>query len=713
MAQLLREGESPLTIRWPGGERWSASVFVLKPGDKDGLLELVGTGSIRHRSSPLYVLTSAEATIAPRDGGEVAREWHDNNRVLWRVDGGARVNVDDEVFYVEAGQEHSSGRLILPEIFIPGVALADPMTVPCEAPVQPLYEDENGCSRSIEYGIEWRQAGKVVENSTNVRGIVTLRLKDEQGFTIDRRRLLVLPSAFQIIGRLNGEDGFIQWRGLDGWRVAAIDDDGRIFRSVDGREGILRISWQDAPHGRQMLRLQDPTGGVVDLWVDLEANDLILVGPDGRVRRDRPDLSLPAMRGMTIRSGRKEKIDLELYGGGVPAIVMRTVEGVAPMASLHDISAMLLGLSQNRGPRVVVKDSGGREICRIMRPQDQPFVEGKMLLFPVEDDDNVTGIARTLVAPDKEHALEKCGKKGVYRLPERLDGPCLVYLRSGDAVTTRPVLVDGGQPSPARLKEIPSLARCALVEDEGQRNEAFRNALSDIADKPDAGAAIATLVRTIVSLRGLSPRALDWTANLPCCPKLLCRILLSAAEDEIDTILALERDLPFLWMAQPLSAWRSAIITELDRAVFEIESFVGSRTDAKREAGADIVRRLDAIASRAIWFSAVKKYVGFQSGEMESLESLAQMHVKNCADLTAPIPTRWIEEARRDGLPNSIEKLNYVRHTALVAPVLLARVALERLQMTPELNAALRSALDADRAYVASAFPHCLEFIAK
>src|SRR5690606_16341484 len=115
---------------------------------------------------------------------------------------------------------------------------------------------------------------------------------------------------------------------------------------------------------------------------------------------------------------------------------------------------------------------------------------------------------------------------------------------------------------PARNIEFDTIDRLALIENETTRRAAYNENLHRIADKVDAGVQVSQIIRVIHSLRGLSPRALDLTRELANCPALLCRLLLAANSERTEAILELERDLPFLWMALPVSAWQHSASIE-------------------------------------------------------------------------------------------------------------------------------------------------------
>ena len=101
--------------------------------------------------------------------------------------------------------------------------------------------------------------------------------------------------------------------------------------------------------------------------------------------------------------------------------------------------------------------------------------------------------------------------------------------------------------------------------------------------------------------------------------------------------------------------------------------------------------------------------MGFPGTPNGELGQLVQDHIKLHGENILPVATGLIASAERLGLPQVISSRSYSQFPTLLAPVVLAALANDRITMTPKLAAALRDALDADQTYVSAAFPHCLK----
>ena len=713
VVQLIQDGAVPFSMLWPGGRASHGEVHVLAAIRSQESLVLVGTASTRSKFEELFVYTNVRAFVEPDAGASAKLDWSDADHALWRIRGAVVVKLPDgERYRVVSGSSEDDRRLIVGEGFFPGIHFSDRTLTPCYRPVE-IKIEENGVQRLPEQGkVECHQAGRPISDIGRAEGIVTLRWRDDDGFLIDSRRLVILPQQASIEGRLSDRGAEIKWAGLRGWTLKR----GGAERPAASESGSLTIPPHSGPTACQAIELIAPNDRRIELTVDLRCDRLTLVGPNGNVVAGVPTISMPNLRGMSLRSDKGVEINLQLIGGGMSAHVMRLVEGILPAESLLDLVAMLLGLSRERGPTVMVSSSDGRQLCRVKRPQLQPKIGrtvadgSEEILLSIDFADlgeASTPVARSLIDADREVVLERDDAAGTYRLPSAVVGPALIYARSGDAVSTRPTIVVGAPIPHARRENLLNIQSCALLVPDDLRESAYRGEFRRISGAADARPSIAHLQRTIVSLNGVSPRALDLTRWLPDFPALLCRVLLSSASDEIDIVHDLQRDLPFLWIAQPMDAWRDAIIAEHDSFIKDLAPLF-IHGDVRAEAAKDLKRRIDVLGERLPWFSAVKTMAGFPCEPGPGLMVIAQRHVRDHAELRARPASLLVQQAERFGLPDAIRRFDYPTHTTLAAPVVLASIVQGHCEMTPELQWALRTALDTDSIYVEEAFPHCL-----
>ncbi|RWL85667.1 MAG: hypothetical protein EOR67_21600 [Mesorhizobium sp.] len=703
---LSREGRTLPPVCWPGGRSVASACHVLKSTGREDRLELVGTGSVRSTAEVLLVWVSEQSNVLGHDGGGVERIWQSDQRALWRVEGMALVETEEgERYRVQAGaSSDDERRLDLETVFLPGLSLDDGSVQPVLAPLRPRTRGSGGDPR-----LRFLREGHEIRPRDAAEGLVTVQWLDDEGFLIDRARVLALPQGFGLEGRIEAGGARVSWQGLQGWQVAAVDVSGRQLEAERLDAGFV-VPWHGQPTAQLRVRLIDPYGSAVTAMLDLAANETVLVDASGKIRKDAPELSPANLRGAVLLTDRPVTIDLDLRGAGsARALIARRVEGETPMVKFGALAESLLGLSAERGPSVMIRDDRSRPLCTIRRSQTVPSVnDGKVLYANLDAD--AYAMARALLRPETELPLVQDGP-GLFQLPAEPDGPYLVYCRRGDAVVTRPCLID----APVNVASFSNPTRLqanSLISKEEERRRAIQEEFSGIANRTASGAELSYLIRIVGSLKGLSPRALDLMRELPSCPKLLCRLLLAASPERLEAILTLERDLPFLWMALPVDAWKEAAGAEWDRAAQELSTVFDS-VQASQQATGQMQKRFETLAERTVWFAGVSRSIGIGRIPAQDLRSVAQDYLRLRHDQEDDLPRSLAEHAVRLGVPPGLQGFDYNHFPMLLVPLCLAGIACEKLEMTPDVAAGLRNALDFDSTYIATAYPHCLEFLSK
>ncbi|MFN3831867.1 MAG: STY4851/ECs_5259 family protein [Allorhizobium sp.] len=705
---LLRDGKPIPQVCWPGGSPRTSNCFVLRPTDREDRLELLATGSVRSTLPILFVLTSKGSIVSGHAGGAVSSIWDDNTSALWQIEGMASVETPSGERYRVQSQADTSDdrRLEFEQLFLPNLIFEDASLVAVEAPLRIRQLGRDGGEEG-KGTVRILKSGRPIDARDEISGLVTAQWQDHEGFIIDRARLLVLPQTGRVLGHIDSDGARVEWRNLPGWRVDALDVDGALAPTRNRTIDSWLCPWAGTRNGYQRIQITDPAGNSIRARLRLMAKQIVLLDASGTVRNDRPELSLAELRGSLLLTDRPLLVDLDLRRAGASrALISRRIEGETPMVRFVDLAQSLLGLSNERGPSVFLLDDSQRTICSIRRPQEQPTIVGDRIEFASAPANGEITVVRSLRHPDEEHVLGDDQQLSL-PLPAGISGPLLVYRRKGDAVTTRPTVTIGARDA---VYEEPAdaIAQAALLEDEVTRRRAYHALFKEVAVDAAAGSTISRIVRTVHSLRGLSPRAMDITRELPKFPTLLCRLLLAANSERVESILGLERDLPFLWMAQPIEAWQDAAVAEWERAKVEFALFYDT-SEAQRQATALMMERIGFLVERTQWFAGIRAELGF-GGELDgSLRQLAQDHVRLQVDQSEPIATTLIVDAERAGLPADVASLNYEHYATLVAPVVLAAVAKKRLEWSPSIAAGLRNALDIDQNYVTAAFPHCLK----
>ncbi|CCF21880.1 protein of unknown function [Pseudorhizobium banfieldiae] len=705
---LVRDGMAIPAVCWPGGSQRVSNCLVLRPTDREDRLELLATGSLRSTLPCLFVLTPKGSTVSGHEGGEATRIWNDSTWQLWRIEGMALVvTPGGERYRIESAANTSDDRrLELNQLFHPDLVFEDTSLVAVEAPLNLRQFSADGGATSNGV-IRVLKSGQPIAARDEVSGVVTVQWQDDEGFIIDRGRLLVLPRNFELRGQIDSGGARVEWHELPGWRIDALASDGTVTTTTDRTEYGWLCPWSGTRNGYQRIQLTDPHGSTIKARLRLTAKQTVLLDAEGKVRTDQPQMSLAELRGSLLLTSRPVLIDLDLRGAGANrALISRRIEGETPMVRFGDLAQSLLGLSAERGPSVCLLDDSHRTICSIRRPQEQPSILHDQIEFARPLAEGELTVVRSLQCPDEEHVLGDQDQL-IPRLLDKVPGPLLLYRRKGDAVTTRPTVISGAQDAVPE-EALDAIARAAVIQDEALRRRAYHALLSGAANNPAAGSTISRILRTIHSLRGLSPRALDITRELPHFPNLLCRLLLAANSERVESIVALERDLPFLWMALNVNSWRDAALAEWERAKEDFAQFYDAK-DAQSQASALMKERIDFLVERTQWFAGIRAALGFSSELRSDLRQLAQEHVRLQVDQSDPIATALINEAEKAGLPADIATLNYHHYATLVAPVVLAAVASGRIEWSPAVAAGLRNALDIDHNYISAAFPHCLQ----
>lgn len=703
---LSREGRTLPPVCWPGGRAVPSACHVLKPTDREDRLELVRTGSVRSTAQVLFVWVSEETSVLGHDGGAAERIWNSGGRALWRVEGMARVETEDrEIYRIQAGaSSEDDRRLELETIYLSGLSIDDGTIQPVTAPLRPRTSGNGDAPR-----FRFLRLGRNVTAREVGEGCTTIQWLDDDGFLIDRARVLALPQGFDIRGSIQPDGAKVSLRGLRGWSVSVIDEAGTKLES-QGIDGGFIVPWQEKPTAQIRIELTDPYGAAVSAKLDLASDNIVLVDAAGKIRKDAPEFSLANLRGARLLTGRPATVDLDLRGAGsARALIARRVEGETPMVRFGGLAESLLGLSAERGPSVVVRDDRNRPLCTIRRSQATPVIcDGKAWFVDLDTD--AYAVARPLLRPETELPLAQADP-GTFHLLSEPDGPYLVYCRKGDAVVTRPWLTDAPVTN-ASCSSFSLLDENTLIQVSDDRRKSIQRLFKAIADKASSGTELAHLIRVVASLKGLSPRALDLTRELPSCPKLLCRLLLAASAERLEPVLSLERDLPFLWMALPLAAWEEAAQAEWERATEELSTIFDAQ-QATSQAMIQMQKRFQSLAERTHWFAGISHAIGIGRMPPQDLKSVAQDYVRLRHDQNDDLPRSLAEYAAGVGIPPGLQGFNHDHFPMVLVPLCLAGIACGKLAMTPDVAAGLRNALDVDSTYIATAFPHCIEFLSK
>jgi hypothetical protein len=319
-------------------------------------------------------------------------------------------------------------------------------------------------------------------------------------------------------------------------------------------------------------------------------------------------------------------------------------------------------------------------------------------------------VARMILDPKREYALLREGESH-WRIPESCRGPCLLYLRDGPDVVSRPTPVER---TDAPEKYTGALVLAATVRDFGFRQMAIGSALSDLAAQASPDGSTSWLLDVIANLNGLPASALDALKLLPSRPAALVRILLSARDaSERAAVWALQNELPFLWPALPLQSWRMAVTKEVTAIVSALEPIFGA-SKASEEALRALCRIRDELLGLD---TALAQPLGLAGVPLElatgpSLAELVNGHIRGQHQRDSTTRNDIAEQLSAAGIaihPDIMSK-SHEDFAGLFAPLLLAASAREKLVLTRDQALLVRRTVREDPAYVADAYGHLLSF---
>ena len=316
-----------------------------------------------------------------------------------------------------------------------------------------------------------------------------------------------------------------------------------------------------------------------------------------------------------------------------------------------------------------------------------------------------------ILNPRHEHALEPIGEGG-WRLPERCKGLCLVYLRDGVDVVSRPVPV----PQPGSPEGYTGALVSALaIPDYEPRQRAIEEALARLGRGEGSTDDFKWLRDAATNLNGLPASAFDALKLLPSSAETLIHLLLGAREvGERTAIWSLQNELQFLWLALPLRAWCSAIERDCLAVANALEGALGKRKaiDEARAWLRSVCEDLVALepALQAIFNMASLPVE--QATYTPSLGDLTGGYIRDQHQRGGDAPNDLAARLASAGLtiPPEIETKSHSHFAGLFAPLLLAASAQGRLVLEHDQELLSRRTLREDPVYVSAAWRHLMKF---
>jgi hypothetical protein len=713
----------PCPWMWPRGDALRSDMLVFEPDEgstpNEPLLRFFRAGSINSPAKTLYVLVPYCWTIEPATEGAVMEieDIPSLGRKLAQLTGAAYFHSSEDGaarFRVEPDADEREQELELSPFVPSGFALADDGWELIASPMRPVIHEARkqrppGAGELFVRppGGKWTQLSGPLSGT----GLIELSWRDPvANIQIEKHQLALVPSDACIVGTMkDAQNGDIRLRGFPGW-AAAIRETACTVDTTD--DAGLSIRFNGRPVYRLLMTLRPPGGQSFDVVVPLVGHDAVIALADGAILVPGKQVDVGTLRGAVIVSPRR--VVFHLGAKGSRSGIKTVIDGELPLGILRGALDETLATLPNQDDLVEIDFIGDtRPPIRISRYRyKQLGRDGAMLRWlPSSSGPSAVPVARMILDPRHEHALEPHGD-GVWQLPERCKGLCLVYLREGADVISRPLPV--AQPgAPDAYTGV--LISALMMADYAERKCAVADALVRLG-RGEAGTDDLRWLRdAATNLNGLPASAFDGLKVLPSSPETLILLLLDARNaGERSVIWALQNELPFLWLAQPLRAWWSVMERQCAALTSALEGVLG-RAKAMHEA----VTWLRGVCSDLIALEPALETIFAMAGlpngqvsESPSLRDLTSSYIRDQHQRGGNTPNELATRLASNELklPPEIATKSHTDFAGLFAPVLLAASAREKLVLDRELALIVRRTLREDPMYVSGAWPYLVKF---
>jgi len=710
---------------WPRGEALRSEVLVFQEDESstpnEPLLRFFRSGSANSPAKTLYVLVPQDWRIEPLtvDAAPQVTDIPALGRKLVRLNAAAYFHSDEDDavrFRVEPDTDGRDRELELVPLLSAGFELADESWELMAAPVRPLIREAGKQPRSPGAGELFvrRPGGKwaPLAGPLDATGLMELSWRDPvANIQLEKRQLALVPGDARIKGVMkDAQRGEIRLEGLPGW-TAAVREAACVVDVADG--SVLSIHFTGRPVYLLPMTLRPPEGQPLDIIAPLVGRDAIIVLADGSILAPGQQVDVGALRGAIAVAPRRTVIDLAAKGSKSGAIRI-VVDGELPLGILRSAIDETLATLPGQDDLVELDFIGdSRRPIRVSRYRHQQLARDCNMVrwFSSSESSRVAPVARMILDPRHEHALAPEGG-GMWRLPEQCRGPCLVYLRDGVDVVSRPTPVS--QPGvPGTYSG--ALISALLIPDYEDRQRSIVEALSRLGRGEAAADDLKWLLDVATNLNGLPASAFDALKLLPSSAETLIHLLLNAHDaEERNVIWALQNELPFLWLALPLRAWSSAMKGSCAALTDALESALGKKK-AMTEAVAWLRGVCGDLTSLEPALETIFGMAGLPIGQANdcfSLRALTSGYIRDQHHRGGDAPNNLAERLTLIGLkiPPEIETKSHMDFAGLFAPMLLAASAREKLVLDPELALIARRTLREDPMYISGSFPQLVKF---
>ena len=725
-ATLTSPDSNPLHWTWPRGEALRSDVLVFASDEsatrQERLLRFLRAGSVSSPAKTLFVLVPCDWTVEPaaEDADAEIEDIPALGRKLVRVSSATYFYSDENKFVRFRVEPDSDGRereLELAPLVGAGFALADQTLELVATPAKPLISEAGRRPRVPiadelfirRPGSKWMPLSAPLTDG----GLIELSWRDPvANIQIERHRLALVPSDARIEGTMTDAlSGEVRLHGLPGWTASVLEASCAVDTAADS---LLSIRFTGRPVYRLPVTLKPPAGQSFDVIVTLVGHDPVVALADGSILSPGRRVDVGSLRGAIAMAPQRTVIHLAAKGsksGGLKTIV----DGELPLGVLRSAIDETLATLPGQDDLVELDFIGDtRPPIFISRYRyDQLACDGSLIQWvPPRWSSAVVPVARMVLNPLQECSLEPT-EDGKWQFPVWCNGLCLVYLRDGVDVVSRPVAIAlPGSPDIYGGDLISALA----IPNYEERQRGLMEALAKLG-RGEGGPDDFKWVRdAAVNLNGLPANAFDALKLLPSSAETLIHLLLVDARDagERAAIWSLQNELRFLWLGLPLHAWMSAMERGITTLVKALESALGKRR-AMTEAVAWLRAACGEIAALEPALETIFGMAGLTvtaTTDIPSLRDLASGYVRDQYSRRGDAPNDFAIRLASAGLklPSEIETMSHADFGGLFAPVLLAASAQGKWTIEQDQAFLVRRTLREDPVYVSAAWRQLLTF---
>ena len=459
--------------------------------------------------------------------------------------------------------------------------------------------------------------------------------------------------------------------------------------------------------------------------------DRCISSTSGEQLTSRPKVDLATLPGLSLWSKSPQRLIFEARGDNQKFDCVRSVAGETPLAVFRREAQELLGLFESPDAHIRLSwlgDGGwSAEISRYAQDQARQ-VDWSLAVEQIKNWLRLLDVAELVVvpirAPDQSCRVETEALSSEKSFRSHLaelssEGPWILAGTHRDGGTIKPFFVEGG----ATTLSASLLERTLLNPHRDERIEGLLETASTTLGREELSKYIAAAA-LVCRRHGISATAFDALTIVAENPDLgIAALTHASSPEEIEAVLDLEIDLPFLWVLTPASTWADAFRA---KANLVSNRLVRAGVDDTSAAYRLCLKTLEHICSthpelvvHASW-AALALNKALPKNAADQLSWLITPFTDRIASLTETdrrqVQNRMVRR-RVDGLPPPVlhyERLN-IQPTptnfdpkfdgVIYAPEIVAACATGTLRMTPAASQLCKRARLYDDTYFLEACP--------